>query len=66
MSDPVRGRLDSLRARLILSSDVVSFHCHQEETVGDIGYFRVREGRTGVVQDHAPIDAFAVLDKMEV
>ena len=42
MSDPVRERLDSLRARLILSSAVVSFHYHQEETVGDIGYFRVR------------------------
>lgn len=45
MSDPVRERLDSLRARLILSSAVVSFHYHQEETVGDVGdvgYFRVR------------------------
>ena len=42
MSDPVRERLDSLRARLILSSVVVSFHYHQEETVGDVGYFRVR------------------------
>lgn len=42
MSDPVSERLDSLRARLILSSAVVSFHYHQEEAVGDIGYFRVR------------------------
>ena len=42
MSDPVRERLDSLRARLILSSAVVSFHYYQEETVGDVGYFRVR------------------------
>jgi hypothetical protein len=41
VSDPVRERLDSLRAR-ILSSAVVSFHYHQEEAVGDIGYFRVR------------------------
>lgn len=31
-----------MRARLILSSVVVSFHYQQEETVGDIGYFRVR------------------------
>ena len=42
MSDPVRERLASLRARLVLSSAAVSFHYHQEETVGDIGYFRVR------------------------
>lgn len=42
MSDPVRERIDSLRARLILSSAVTSFHYHQEETVGDVGYFRVR------------------------
>ena len=124
MSDPVRERLDSLRARLILSSVVVSFHYHQEETVGDIGYFRVRctlidgselqlierfrdatnapvvekysfhwqrndgtlicrwdnaphhrdsatfphhlhEGETGVVQAHAPVDAFAILSEIE-
>ena len=31
-----------MRARLILSSAVVSFHYIQEEAVGDIGYFRVR------------------------
>ena len=42
MSDPVRERLDALRARLILSAAVVSFHYHLEETVGDVGYFRVR------------------------
>jgi hypothetical protein len=42
VSDPVRERLDSLRARLILSSTVVSFHYHHEETVGDVGDFRVR------------------------
>ena len=42
MSDRVRERLDSLRARLILSPAVVSFHYHQEETVGDVGYVRVR------------------------
>lgn len=42
MSDPIRERLDSLRARLILSAAVTSFHYHQEETVGDVGYFRVR------------------------
>ena len=42
MSDSVRERLDSLRARLILSSAVVSFHYHQDETVGNVGYFRVR------------------------
>ena len=42
MSDPVRERLDTLRARLILSSAVVSFHYHQKETVGDVGYYRVR------------------------
>lgn len=42
MSDPVAERLDSLRARLILSAFVVSFHYHQEEMVGDVGYFRVR------------------------
>lgn len=42
MSDPVRDRLGSLRARLILSAAVASFHYHQEETVGDVGYFRVR------------------------
>ena len=42
MSDRVGERLDSLRARLILSPAVVSFHYHQEETVGDVGYFRVR------------------------
>jgi hypothetical protein len=42
VSDPVRERLDSLRARLILSSAVVSFRYHQDETVGDVGYFRVR------------------------
>ena len=42
MSDPVKERLDSLRARLILSAAVVSFQYHQEETVGDVGYFRVR------------------------
>ncbi|MDP2822864.1 MAG: DUF6516 family protein [Sulfuritalea sp.] len=124
MSDPIRERLDSLRARLILSSVVVSFHYHQEETVGDVGYFRVRctliddselqlierfsaaadalavdkysfhwqrsdgapicrwdnaphhrdvatfphhlhEGGTDVVQAHAPVDVFAVLDEIE-
>jgi Family of unknown function (DUF6516) len=42
VSDSVRERLDSLRARLILSSAVVSFHYHQDETVGNVGYFRVR------------------------
>ena len=71
MSDPVRERLDSLRARLILSSAVVSFHYHQEETVGNVVYFRVRctlilhEGGTGVAQAHAPVDAFAVLGEIE-
>jgi len=35
VSDPARERLDSLRARLILSSAVVSFHYHHEGTVGD-------------------------------
>lgn len=42
MSDPVRERLDSLRAQLILSSMVVAFHYQQEEIVGNVGYFRVR------------------------
>lgn len=42
MSDPVRGRIDSLRARLILSPAVSSLHFHQEEAIGDVGYFRVR------------------------
>lgn len=42
MSDAVGERLDSLRARLILSPAVASFHYQHEETVGDIGYFRVR------------------------
>lgn len=42
MSDPVRERLDSLRAHLILTPAVVSFHYHHEETIGDVGYFRVR------------------------
>ena len=70
MSDRVRERLDSLRARLILSPAVVSFHYQQEETVGDIGYFRVRctlmhEGESGVVQAHAPVDAFSVLSEIE-
>lgn len=36
------GSASTLRARLILSSAVVSFHYHQEESVGDVGYFRVR------------------------
>lgn len=124
MSDPVRERLDSLRAHLILSAAIVSFHYDQEEMVGDVGYYRVRctfidgselqlverfrdlgnklaiekyrfhwqrsdgtpicrwdnaphhrdvatfphhqhGGETGVVQAHAPVDAFAVLSEIE-
>jgi hypothetical protein len=42
VSDPVKERLDSLRARLILSPTIVSFHYHQEGTIGNVGYFRVR------------------------
>lgn len=42
MSDPVRERLDSLRATLILSPAVASFHYLQEDSIGDVGYFRVR------------------------
>jgi len=42
VSDPVRERFDSLRARLIQSPAVSSFHYHREEAVGDVGYFRVR------------------------
>jgi len=42
VSDPIKERLDSLRARLILCSVVASFHYHQEDMVGDVGYFRVR------------------------
>lgn len=42
MSDPVGERLDALRAHLVVSPVVVAFHFLQEETAGDIGYFRVR------------------------
>lgn len=42
MSDPVRERLDSLRARLILSPAVRAFHYQQEDALGDVGYFRAR------------------------
>lgn len=42
MFDPVRERSSSLRAHLVVSPIVVTFHFLHEETAGDIGYFRVR------------------------